>query len=193
MENNYEKRIGFGTRVGAKLVDSVILIILALFIVGPILGSIIGASEAADASEALMKAQGNDMAEFEAAMEGTGKVVGGFFAGLLLALPITGLFYGLIEGFTGASPAKMMFGIKVGNEDGTTANVSTYMKRWAIYNSSFLCSLIALLIGISFMSTVGSICGIIILIGCFFVLAEPKQSFHGKWSQTAIFNKADLS
>ena len=118
--------------------------------------------------------------------------MGGFLAGMVLAGPITGLLYTLIEGFTGASPAKMMFGLKVGNENGTQSNVNTYMKRWAIYNSSGICTVLAL-IGLSFMATVGQICSLIILIGCFFVLAEPKQAFHGKWSKTAIFNKSVLS
>ncbi len=131
MENNYEKRIGFGTRFGCKLVDIVIIMILSL-ILGPILGTIIGADLASEAASSVSQSQGNEIEELENAGKVVGSGIAGFLAGMLLAIPITAILYGLIEAFTGASPAKMMFGIKVGNENGTKANVSTYMKRWAI-------------------------------------------------------------
>ena len=174
METNYEKRIGFGPRLGAKLVDLVVIVILGSFIIGPIVGAIVGAG--------FSEAAGGDAAAG----------VGGFLAGWILSIPITSVLYSLIEGFTGASPAKMMFGIKVGNENGTEANVKTYMTRWAFYNGQGLISILTL-IGLSFLSIVGTLYGLAIFVGCFLVLGEKRQSFHGKWSKTAIFNKKDLA
>jgi len=185
METNYEKRIGFGPRLGAKLVDIVVIMVIALIIVGPIVGGIVGSEAAEAAREATSDTGDKDVAEG----------VGGFFgflAGMVLSIPITTVLYSLIEGFKGASPAKMMFGIKVGNENGTEADVKTYMMRWAFYNGQGLISILVL-VGLSFLSTIGTIYGLVILVGCFLVLGEKKQSFHGKWSKTAIFNKKDLA
>ena len=176
MENNNEKRVGFGPRFGAKLIDMVFIWILAIFVVGPVVATIAGAGAST---------LGTD--EYEAA----GAAIGGFLVGYILSIPITMMLYTLIEAFTGASPAKMVLGLKVGKEDGSSADIGDYMKRWAIYNSGSICTVIALL-GLTFMSTIGSVCSLVVFIGCFFIFSETKQGFHGKFSQTAIFNKSDL-
>ena len=176
MENNYEKRVGFGPRFGAKLIDTVFIWILAMFVVGPVVATIAGAGASTLGSD-----------EYEQA----GAAIGGFLAGYILSFPITVMLYTLIEAFTGASPAKMVLGLKVGKEDGSSGETSDYLKRWAIYNSGSICTVIALL-GLAFMSTIGMICSLVIFIGCFFVFGDAKQGLHGKWSQTAIFNKSDL-
>ena len=131
--------------------------ILASFIIGPIVGAIVGAG--------ISEAAGGDAAAG----------VGGFLGGWILSFPITSVLYSLIEGLTGASPAKMMFGIKVGNEDGTEANVKTYMTRWAFFNGQGLITILAL-IGLSFLSIVGNLYGLAILIGCFLVLGEKNKA-----------------
>jgi len=177
MENNYEKRVGFGPRFGAKLVDMIFIWILAMFVIGPVIGTIVGAGAST---------LGTD--EYEAA----GAAIGGFLVGFALSFPVTSMLYTLIEAFTGASPAKMMFGLKVGKEDGTAGEIGDYVKRWAIYNSGSLCTFVSIL-GLVFMTTVGMVCSLVIIIGCFFIFGETRQGFHGKWSQTAIFNKSDLS
>ena len=111
---------------------------------------------------------------FEAAGGDAAAGVGGFLAGWILSIPITSVLYSFIEGFTGASPAKMMFGIKVGNEDGTEANVKTYMTRWAFYNGQGLISILTL-IGLSFLSIVG-LYMVAIFVGCFLVLGEKNKA-----------------
>jgi len=186
MKENYEKRIGFGTRFGAKIVDTVVIMVLALIIVGPIIGVIMG-SEVAEASRDAT----SDLGDKDIA-EGVGGFFG-FLAGMVLSIPITWILYSLIEGLTGASPAKMMFGIKVANENGTEGDIKTYMMRWAFYNGQNIISIFALLVGISFLSTIATIYALIILVGCFLVFGEKKQSFHGKWSKTAVFNKTDIA
>ena len=189
MENNYENRIGFSPRLGALLVDVVVIIVVALVIVGPILGVFMGA-EAAEAAKETATASGGDQMDKDLAEAGGG--IGGFFAGMVLSLPITGFLYTLIEGLTGASPAKMMFGIKIANEDGTKANRNTLIKRWAFRNGSSLIQILAA-IGLTFLSPVSGIYGLIITVGCFMVLRDNKQSFHGAWSKTAVFKKSDIN
>ena len=177
MENSYEKRVGFGPRFGAKLIDMVFIWILALFIVGPIVATMVGAGAST---------LGTNESEAAAAA-----IVGGL-AGYLLSIPITAMLYTLIEAFTGASPAKMILGLKVGKENGTHGETGDYVKRWAIYNSGSICTFVSIL-GLVFMSTVGTICSLVVFVGCFFMFSDTKQALHGKWSQTAIFNKSDLS
>ena len=116
----------------------------------------------------------------------------GFLAGMVLSLPITAFLYTLIEGLTGASPAKMMFGIKIANEDGTKANRNTLIKRWAFRNGVLLIQILAA-IGLTFLSQVSLIYGLIIIVGCFMVLRDNKQSFHDSWSTTAVFKKSDIT
>jgi len=177
-----EHRIGFGPRLGAYLIDFVFVIGIA-FMLSSVISDIL--MDFVDTS-AMSDQQWDQMQ----------KIYGGF-AGVMLTLsvsaPLSAFLYGLIEGFTGASPGKMMLGLKIGNQDGTPAELGKLMGRFAIKNSGNIISLIYIAISIIAVKYLSSIVGIVILIGCFFVLGDSKLALHDLIAKTAVYKKAFLN
>ncbi len=110
-----------------------------------------------------------------------------FFAYLLFPF-----LYSLIETFTGASLAKMLLGIKIGNADGTPAARKTLMGRYLITQAPVASTLLAFLTSLSFFHTLGTILGLIIFFGFFLTLGQARQALHDKLSNTAVFRADSL-
>lgn len=176
-----DKRVGFGPRFVATLIDVVLIGVLgALF--GGAIGSALGLGAGALAGAAT---------DTEGAAAAAAAV--GFVGGMMLGMTIVGVLYGFIEAFTGASPGKMALKLKIGFEDGRNAPVSVYLTRWAVKYSGSILGAIAALTGISLVGTLGSVCSLVIFIGCFLVLGQKKQAIHDMAAKTAVFKKADLT
>lgn len=173
-----EKRIGFLTRFGAAIIDYVLVSILSV-VLGATIGGLLGVGAGAT-SEA-------------GAMGGMAGGVMGMMAGILIGAPVIATIYFLIEGVLGASPGKMMLGIKIGNADGSRASIGSYLIRWGVKNIYFILGLIAALTQVGIIGTIGMILGLIIFIGCFFVLTAKRQAFHDMAAKTAIFKRSDLT
>ncbi len=125
-------RIGFARRLAAVAIDLGLTWGVAL-LVGPILGALFGG--------ALGTLFGGAAEGPEGAVAGAGiGILLGVMFGALVGVAIFGTLYGLIEAFTGASPGKRIIGIKIGNEDGTPADLGRLLGRYAIKNIALLLS-----------------------------------------------------
>lgn len=178
-----ENRVGFGRRLGALLIDCVIVGILVA-VLGTTIGGMLGAAAGGAVSAANSDPALNGMA------------VGGFMgamAGIIVATAVIGVAYFLIEGFTGWTFGKLIIGIQIGNADGTRAAVGTLLTRYAVKNCNLLLSLVAVLTGIGLFRTLGNLGGLAIFIGCFFVLGTAKQAFHDMIAKTAVYSRAKLT
>ncbi len=174
-----EKRIGFGPRLGAALIDAVLVWILSS-ILGGVLGTLFGGILGMTGSE-------------EPGAQIGGGMVGGIL-GAMVGMTVVALLYFLMEGFLGWTLGKRILGLQIGTEDGKKAPTSTLLKRWAIKNSSFLLSIVGYITGVTLFSSVLSpIAALAIFIGCFFVLGEARQALHDKLAKTAVFRIQDLS
>jgi len=173
-----EKRVGFGIRLGAYLIDYVIAGILASIL------SILFAGLFASLGAGVGSASG---AEYGAAAGG----VMGFFAGIMIGITVAVPLYFLMEAFLGYTLGKLILGIKIAKEDGTQGDIKDYFLRYVIKNSGTILSLLGLLT-LSFLGTLGWIAGLAIFVGCFFVLGDKKQAFHDMLSKTAVFKKEDI-
>ena len=176
-----EKRVGFGPRVGAALVDFVLVMILG-FLFGGVLGGILGVGAGA------LTGAASDVEGAAAAGAAIG-FIGGMMAGATLVM----ILYGLIEAFTGASPGKMILKLKIGTDDGRVAPRSAYLTRWAVKNVSAILSTLGMITGLGFLGTLGSIAGFVILIGCFMVLGASRQAIHDLAAKTAVYKVTDLT
>jgi uncharacterized RDD family membrane protein YckC len=174
-----EQRIGFGKRLGALLLDCVIVAVLV--IVG---GGIVGGMLGLNASS--LPSNTDDPNAMAAAMSGATL---GAIMGMMAAMAVIGLVYFLIEGFTGYTLGKLILGIRIANEDGSQASVTTLLGRWALKNINFLCVVLAVATGVSFFTTLGRIGGLIIFVGCFFALGMARQALHDKVLHTAVYPK----
>jgi len=177
-----EQRIGFGPRLGALLIDCVLVGVL-VGVLGGVIGGMFGAA-AGGAGSALSSGTGSD-AQSAAAVGG----MIGAIAGMLIAAAVLGLAYFLIEGFTGYTLGKLMLGMRIANADGTQAPVSRLLGRWAVKNNNFLLTVLAAATGVRALATLGSLGGLVIFIGCFLALGASKQALHDRICDTAVWPK----
>jgi uncharacterized RDD family membrane protein YckC len=172
------ERIGFGLRLLAALIDGVVIVIVGS-IVGSVLGGVLGAGAGA--------AIGSGAAPNDAA---AAAALGGVFAaiaGAALGTAIMGAIWFIWEGLTGQALGKMLLKIRIKAADGTNAGVDKLLTRAAIKHSSELLALIGGLTGITIFSNLGSLAGLVIFIGCFFVLGQDRQALHDKLAKTAVY------
>lgn len=179
------ERKGFGPRLGAILVDMVFTIIGGV-VVGAVLGGTLGALAGAGAASS--EGLSGEEAEAAAAVAG---VLGGMI-GIVLGVALVGILYGLIEAFTGASPGKMLIGLKIANADGTVASIGKLLGRYAIKNVLMLSSLLAALTGVAALGQLGGLLGLVVFIGCFFALGSARQALHDMIVGAAVYAKSDV-
>lgn len=189
-----EKRIGFGARLGAAVID--VLIIFGLnFLVGGTITTMLGIGMVNVAGEL-----GTKVSPEAAAVEG---MVAGIIATVLAmvaVMAILTLLYYLIEGIFGASPGKMILGIKVGTADGKQGNIGLYLKRWAIKNFPHLLGLLAAILGmvgiiglVGIVGIISQIVALILFVGAFWIFGASKQCLWDKLAGTAIYKRSDLT
>jgi len=176
-----EKRVGFGPRLAACLIDLLIVGIVG-FVAGAAIGGMLGGwiGGALGGSEGAGSSSGALGAAIGAAL-GVVAAFGGFV-----------FLYSLIEAFTGASPGKMILGLKVGTDDGRRGSSALYVKRWAIKYSGTVLGLLGAIPGLHILGLLAPAAGIIVFIGCFLVLGDKRQALHDVAAKTAVFRKADL-
>ena len=164
------EKIGFGKRLGAYLLDAVLAGIL-----GAVPGMVAGASLAA------MFFPGDYLGSLTS-------IIGGAL-GTVACVFLMYVVFMLIEGFTGATPGKMILGLKVKNADGSDAGIGFLLLRAVLKNISYVAFILAGLTGVRVLMSVGNIGGLVIFIGCFFVLGAKKQAIHDLIGKTAVFKK----
>lgn len=168
-----EERIGFGQRLLAAVID-VVVIAVAGGILGFVLGGVLGAGAGAVLSGG----------------EAGGAAVGGFLgalAGAERGVHLLSLVWIVWEGLTGAALGKTLLKIRAKSEDGTRATPDKLFLRAALKYSGSLLRLIAGLTGITFIGSLGHLAGLLIFVGCFFVLGEKRQAFHDMLAKTAVY------
>src|SRR5512142_3398075 len=154
-----EQRIGFGKRLGALVLDCILVFILSWAGAGTI-GGIIGGAAATAAGGMVA---GDSTAMAAAVMGG----ILGAVIGMVIAFAAIGTVYFLVEGFTGFTLGKLILGIRIANADGTAASVPTLMGRYLLKNCNLVLSLAGFATGVHALNTLGTVGGLIIFVGCF--------------------------
>ena len=175
-----ENRIGFGPRLGAFLLDVLLIAVISVILI--VVFGVGGASAGAAAGP-------ED--EMDAAIGAIGGFMGGIMASLIVIYIVGAVWY-LLEGLIGATIGKMIVGIKIGKDDGTKAGTGKLLLRYALKNISYLMGILALITGASVINTLGGLAGLVIFIGCFLVLGAKKQAIHDMLAKTAVYKKANL-
>lgn len=177
-----EKRIGFGRRLGAILID-----VVFISGIGFILASLFHTS-----FENMV-----DWSKFSDEQLSQMEAIYGNFTDTMLTIGVgaslAGFVYNLSEGFLGYTLGKLMLGIQVGNQDGTPANINTLMIRFALKNINTIVGLFGMVTLISAFSSIASGLGVVVIIGCFFALGEKKLALHDMIAKTAVYRKNELA
>lgn len=183
------KRVGFGPRFAAMMIDSILFLAVISSITFGLIA--IGLTDFLSAKGLGTLNLNEDAYEQLEKMISQVMNIDHYFVFVAVS-PLLGFLYNLIEGFAGASPGKMILGLKIANQDGTEADIKTYMIRWALKNASGILSFLTILTSITLFNSIGSSLGFAFFVGCFFVLGENKQGFHDMISKTAIYRNRDL-
>lgn len=176
-----EKRIGFGRRLGAYLIDIVFIVGLGYILIsltGDLLEQFVDFSKMNDEQINALSSQ---------------PIMWTLSVLLPIAIVFVSFIYNLLEGFTGFTLGKLMLGIQIGNQDGTPTEISKLMARYALKNISSIVGLIGLAAMISIINTIGSALGFVVTIGCFFALGEKKLALHDMLAKTAVYRKSELA
>jgi len=177
-----EQRIGFGKRLGALVIDIVIIGVVSV-LGGGVIGAVLGAGAGAVAGA------GDQNSQAAAALFGG---IIGTILGIVIASTVVCVVYYLIEGLSGYTLGKLALGIRIASADGTAAPMGQLMGRYAVKNIGSLLFVAAAITGVESLKTVGSIGGLVIFIGCFMVLGASKQALHDRIVGTAVFPKGAI-
>ena len=173
------ERKGFGIRLGAFLIDLVILIVIQAILSIILIGSLsvnFGVGTPGGAAP-------GTLSEADLGKIRTFAIVSGLIQ----------LAYWSLEIFRGQSVGKMALGMKIGNEMGTVpADTGTLAVRYALKNVSGIIGLIASVTGVTVLSWVGGLAGLAIFIGCFFTLGQKRQALHDMIAKTAVYGPAKV-
>ena len=166
----YEYRVGFPRRLGAYIIDSLImtlLVTIALFATGKI--------------TELLEA-GREFARFF-----NSEAINIVINSITPVVSVITLVYFSSELFVGASLGKLMLSIRIGSDDRYPAIFPKLLARYVIKNIGVITSLIAYAISTLSIDFAGDLIQIIVYIGFLFTIASRKQSFHDMLTATAVY------
>lgn len=158
-------RVGFGRRLGALIIDVLIVLILTWIV------------------QAVAGTKGASHGSGEGHPHGLAQMVADF--GLPAAL--VQLLYWLIEGLTGASPGKMILKMRIGDATGASASPETLILRMLIKHVNVLTTFLVALTGSHLLVWIGLTGGVIVFFGCFLALGAARQALHDRIVGTAVF------
>ncbi len=177
-EDPYIWRIGFGRRVAAYIIDSILLFLL-LLLASYFFGTF---SELKFLLSSGVNYQSVEFInDFMLLVENL----------LPLSISVSAVYY-FTEIFFAATPGKMLLGIVIGTEDKKFAPISKLLLRFAIKNSSLIFNFLFLITSLSVFSSISSIVSFVVFLGCFAVFTIKKQALHDIISKSAVYFKDEL-
>ena len=172
-----EARVGFWPRLGAYLLDLVLLVVLALA-----LKNVVAAWFPGAVAELLAKWQ-----ESPGALK-----LGENWAATVVAITVLGPFYALVEGLWGKSPAKWLLGLRIAAASNHKPRLSRLLLRFALKGSGTILGALAVVAGLGLLETAGNLVGFVFLLGCFLVFRRSRQALHDQLARTIVLRKADF-
>jgi len=171
-----------GRRLGAILLDGVVIIIggmiLGMLLGGTILGMIgMGAGAGAGATP-----------EETAAAAAAGGFIGGLL-GTIIGPYIASFIIMILECCTGITPGKLMLGMKVSNADGSDANLGSIVTRGLLKYQYTWVVIVGIFTGLDFLVTISGILSIVMFFGIFLIFGEGKQTLWDKMAKTTVAMK----
>jgi uncharacterized RDD family membrane protein YckC len=179
-------RVGFGPRLGAAIID---LIVVAA------LGVAIGGMVASMFPEYLAEVIARQTAKTDPKVAAQMAAMGGFFQAIAkysAGAVVAGALYGLIEAFTGRSLGKLLLGLRIADASGRVASLGRLMGRWAVKQSGNLMALLAMITGVYLISQISQVPSWAIFIGFLLVLGKKRMALHDMAAQTAVYRNSDV-
>ena len=171
-------RVGFGLRLGAAVIDWImwgIISIIIMYLTGFFESAMeIGNTISSNLGNAALITEITE----NFALENMGTFI------LIYAL---NLVYYFLEVLNGATPGKMIVGIRIANADRTAGSTKVLLNRYLVKHSDTILNLLATITFISILDLLSFIAMVAIFIGCFFVLGDQRQALHDMIAKTAVY------
>jgi uncharacterized RDD family membrane protein YckC len=178
-----EKRIGFGPRLGAYLID-----IVFIWILSSLVSRIVPTLFAAGAQQQI------------GSILSSNPMVANIYTGDMLTLlesivrislvcTVVEAVYYLTEIFFGASLGKMLLKLKIVDVEGQSASIGLLVGRYLLKHISTMCTLVAFFCIPLLFNSLGSLLGFVIFIGCFFAAGDKHQALHDLMCRTIVVRK----
>jgi len=182
--NELAYRIGFGRRLGALVLDSLILaiVILIVFQANGFFASYM------NLIEAFKENYTNAPLLAELQQQFFRENLSNFYFATILSV----VYYSL-EILIGASLGKLILGIQIAKAARIKADYGTLSIRFLIKNGAVVFSFLWLITGVQTFNTVNMLVNLALVVGFFFVLGQKRQGFHDMIAKTAVFRKNDIS
>jgi len=168
------ERIGFGTRLGAHLLDGLFMVIF-IWLVAYVVALLFVSSVSTAA------ANNDDLAVANSFLSLIINMIYGIVLGASL--------YTLIEVFTGASFGKMILGVKIAQPNGEAAPMSAMLMRWALKNITLIFLILFALTHAEVLLQLNSLGQLFILVSCLMALRESKQALHDQLAGTVVVRR----
>jgi uncharacterized RDD family membrane protein YckC len=123
---------------------------------------------------------------------GAATAAGTQFWGVMLAANFFALplLYFCFEIVLGATPGKLLMGIRIASDAGTAASYGKLLLRWTVKQSPFIVMLIARLINSELMFNFGIGLFAVVALGTVTALWGNKRAVHDMLSGTAVYRPA---
>lgn len=183
--DNLDLRVGFGRRLGAWLLDYLIINIISMIIY-----EITGLNE-------LFEQMSNKMLAISTTMEPQYQTAflnkfineNNLSFGFVLLIP---LIYFFLEVLIGASLGKMILNIKILDENRKPARTMNLLIRYLIKFSYLVFGFLMIISLSDLLILIFCLDLIIVFIGYFLILGSKRQGLHDMLAKTAVYRKKDI-
>ena len=183
--NLMKQRAGFGPRLVALIIDVLLLTAISL-----VFGLMAGSASSVIAHKVFhLDAASTDPGTAILASGMLG--VGVFLLVTALMATFLSLPYNLMEAFFGWTPGKLVMGLRVKNEDGSSPSLGQVFARWLIKHNAILIALLTF-IGLAPAAFVAPLLQALVFGGCFLALGTARQALHDQMTHTAVYEVAEL-
>lgn len=182
-----EDRVDFWTRFGAYLID-ILFIIIAGVIIGLAIGDLL-APVLFGGQMSNMEEQFSQMAQINPAFNDMPFDLFTMMNKMMeiaAGTTIAGIILLILEGALGQSIGKMLLKIKNTDVYGNPASPQVLWTRALLKYGSSVIGIIGGMTGLTIISTLGSIWGLVIFVGFFLVFMDNRQTIHDMIAKTVV-------
>jgi uncharacterized RDD family membrane protein YckC len=179
------ERVGFGSRLGAYLIDHVVIWGLAALLARP-LSSLFPHAVAAALAAATEKAAKDP--RMSAQMGAFGETM----ARMTIAAILVSAVYFLAEALWGRAIGKLLLGLRIATDDGKGATLGRLLVRMLVKNGGAVLKLVAMTTGATILSRGGDVLSVVVTGGCLLALWPRRQALHDLAANTAVFHGSDV-
>jgi uncharacterized RDD family membrane protein YckC len=174
------ERVGFGSRLGAYVIDLVVIWGLAAVTSRALSGLFPHAVEMTLASRPVPPGS-----------PAAGPMMEMFVRWAIAGTVVTTAYF-LLEGLLGRALGKLILGLRIAGDNARRAPVTRLLARGVVKTAGAWVKLLALSTGVTALSRGGDVVGLIILGGCLLALWPRRQALHDLIARTAVFHASDV-